>query len=731
MLSIKERLANSARNIADLQIGGLAFPKRDSAKPTFSFGCFYSGVPKNTGEQIDRTTRMPFNRSRDLDQFIRLVGTARGTVARERQAFRDLLLGKDDPPELLSDPRQWELSGLLVELHGAVRALVADGQGIEPVARAMRRIHGALVSWGLDWYQGEVVVKTVYEAAMRCGKGHTADKQSIFDQTACKMSGGGGGGSLVWLAPQQCAEEIQSRLGRLFAEDETMAGAAELEFSECGWPEVPGLLRESLVPPGSTRAERMGEPSNDAGRRIVGCSPQLARVRKAILDHGRGSSPVLILGETGVGKDLVARALHDESGREPFVPVDCARLEGEEGLVMMFGQERGSGRPGFIGKIEEANGGTLYLAEIGSMPKEAQNKLQWFLEHHTITRHHGNVDIPLNVRIISATNRNIQRMVEAEELHKSIYFHLAGAVIKIPPLRHRREDILPLSEYLLTHAREAERRMEIKGFSDSAKAALEKWVWPGNVHEMIRVTKAAVERCQGTLITLEDLALPGEGVGILDETAGKGGTGAATEGGSGQSEMEAQDADGGDQRPFWTKDEVFKAVSEYRSKHAREYKQFRGALGDPGATERAKDRVRAKARRVFGRNAIVKALQVRTPSYVGDSPAWKAMAAELGFELQRTKLRGTARTAKGGRLGFEKAVEEWSASRSAGTDHQRPEESLAGEENEKAIPLLREIGSRGEKGEVEAEKLAGMLVRGEITFAELQRRARGFLQQEG
>jgi transcriptional regulator with GAF, ATPase, and Fis domain len=234
---------------------------------------------------------------------------------------------------------------------------------------------------------------------------------------------------------------------------------------------------------------------------------------KAFLDlvervKDSGSS-LLILGETGVGKERLARAIHAESprGGGAFVPVNCGALP--EGLLEseLFGHEEGAftgATRGRRGRFELAHGGTLFLDEIGEMPVHLQVKLLRALQEHEIQPLGGERSIPVDVRLMAASNRDLAVATERGEFRKDLYYRLGVVTLVLPPLRERREDIPELAESYVDHFRAVLGR-ETETLRPEALEALIAYEWPGNVRELINVIERAVLLCDGPEIGLEHL----------------------------------------------------------------------------------------------------------------------------------------------------------------------------------------------------------------------------------
>ena len=233
------------------------------------------------------------------------------------------------------------------------------------------------------------------------------------------------------------------------------------------------------------RQDRSSEKLGD----IIGDSALTRGLRSDILQIAqKGHSTVLITGESGTGKELVAKALHQNSSRKngPLVPVNCSAIP--ENLVEseLFGHEKGAftnATHAFKGVFELASGGTLFLDEVGELPLATQPKLLRALETRRIKRLGGSREIPIDIRLVSATNRNLEEAVAKGGFREDLYYRLNVVPIVIPSLRERREDIMPILHYSM-EAISGKNRMQPLKFSPAAVRLLEKYSWPGNVREM-------------------------------------------------------------------------------------------------------------------------------------------------------------------------------------------------------------------------------------------------------
>jgi len=260
------------------------------------------------------------------------------------------------------------------------------------------------------------------------------------------------------------------------------------------------------------RAERdriAGEYSERFGSDIIGDSDAMARVRKRLAVIAPQDISVLITGDTGTGKELIARTIHFESPRHDknFIAVNCAALPENLLESELFGHEKGSftgAERQHIGRFEQADAGTLFLDEIGEMPIGLQAKLLRVIESRTITRIGGTGEIAIDVRIITATNRDPETAIADGVLRQDLYYRIAPVRIHLPPLTSRPDDIPALAAHFLTEANTKYSR-DIESISRRALALLSNYRWPGNVRELSATIEEAVLFASGNNIRAEDL----------------------------------------------------------------------------------------------------------------------------------------------------------------------------------------------------------------------------------
>ncbi|TEU16726.1 MAG: sigma-54-dependent Fis family transcriptional regulator [Dehalococcoidia bacterium] len=242
---------------------------------------------------------------------------------------------------------------------------------------------------------------------------------------------------------------------------------------------------------------------------IITKSPKMQRLIELIKVVGKSNATVLITGESGTGKELAARAIHSQSSRhnKPFIAVSCAALPESLLESELFGHEKGSFTGAYTqkkGKFEFANGGTIFLDEVGEMSANIQVHLLRVLEEKEFTRVGGNEPIRVDLRVISATNKDLRKAIEKQEFREDLYYRLNVVNIELPHLRERKEDIPLLAEHFLNKFT-AENRKEVTGFSPDAMEFLLDYDWPGNVRELENAIERAVILTKDSLITVADL----------------------------------------------------------------------------------------------------------------------------------------------------------------------------------------------------------------------------------
>jgi DNA-binding NtrC family response regulator len=276
------------------------------------------------------------------------------------------------------------------------------------------------------------------------------------------------------------------------------------------------------------RTRDISVPTPGTPRGIIGRSPQILALRHDVERMAGVDAPVMITGESGTGKELVARALHDLSARRhgPFVAVNCVSLPPSLIHAELFGFEKGAftgAHKRKTGHLEAAHGGTIFLDEIGDLTLELQALLLRFLEERKVRRVGGRDEIEVNVRVLAATNIDLEAAVRKGTFREDLYYRLNVLRLQMPPLRERKEDVeLLASAFLELFA--GDRPGRRLGFSPSALRAMEQYDWPGNVRELMNRVRRAIVMAEGRQITEQDLQLgsgsPERRVQSLEEVRG-------------------------------------------------------------------------------------------------------------------------------------------------------------------------------------------------------------------
>jgi two-component system NtrC family response regulator len=248
---------------------------------------------------------------------------------------------------------------------------------------------------------------------------------------------------------------------------------------------------------------------------VIAVSEPMQKACRVVEKVAPTAATVLLLGESGTGKELLARALHTLSPRatQNFVAINCAAIPETLLESELFGYEKGA-FTGAVkqtpGKFEHANGGTLFLDEIGDMPLSLQAKLLRFLQDRVVERIGGRERIPVDVRIVFATNKDLQAMIKAGTFREDLFYRTSEVTVNIPPLRARPGDAVIIAQAILER-RAREHGRNVRGFTPEALKAIEGYPWPGNIRELENRVNGAVIMTEGKQVSVEDMGLTDSG----------------------------------------------------------------------------------------------------------------------------------------------------------------------------------------------------------------------------
>jgi two-component system response regulator PilR (NtrC family) len=286
-----------------------------------------------------------------------------------------------------------------------------------------------------------------------------------------------------------------------------------------------GLVRTALR---LAEERRSGGAAAKTGgsSRLIGDSSAMQQVRATIAKLARNQAPVYIAGESGVGKELVARLIHEQGPRAsgPFVPVNCGAIPSELMESEFFGHRKGSFTGASTDKeglFQAAQGGTLFLDEVAELPLHMQVKLLRAIQEKAVRPIGGRDEIPVDVRILSATHKNLGQLVEQGQFRQDLFYRINVIELRVPPLRERRGDVPQLSAFILK-ALAGKSGESVGQLSPSARDALEAYDFPGNVRELENILERAMAMCDGSTIEAPDLMLPQRSARTSHEPAAAG-----------------------------------------------------------------------------------------------------------------------------------------------------------------------------------------------------------------
>jgi len=291
----------------------------------------------------------------------------------------------------------------------------------------------------------------------------------------------------------------------------TKMGAYDYVLKPFDVPEMLNLIEQAIEAGYFMRSPVKvdASPDKQSGDAIIGQSRLMQTVYKSIGRVSQTDASVLILGESGTGKELVARAIYQNGIRSDraFLIINCVAIPENLLESELFGYEKGAftgASQRHIGKIEQANGGTVFLDEIGDMPLNIQAKILRLLQEKSIERLGGEEIIPVDVRIIAATNKNLEQAIKEEKFREDLYFRLKVVTLELPPLRDRRDDITSLISYYMVKFSN-ELKIDNPGIQEDALNLLNQYDWPGNVRELSNLIQKVLIFNRGAPISMTDL----------------------------------------------------------------------------------------------------------------------------------------------------------------------------------------------------------------------------------
>jgi transcriptional regulator with GAF, ATPase, and Fis domain len=427
---------------------------------------------------------------------------------RRLQGFSERLMTKSSVDELLET-----LLDDVIELTGAARGVVlwvdpTDGKDNAPRVRASRNVQREALQDASGAVSDSIVHKVI------------ESKRPIIVSDALSDTTFGKSESVIALklSSVMCVPLLTQgeSVGALYVANDEIKHLFERRQLDLltVYASQASLILQNAMLLSALRADKeklSAELSDKRFGEIVGACPSMMEVFRKLQKVATTDISVLITGETGTGKELIARELHRRSGRHsgPFVTVNCGAIP--ENLIEseMFGHVKGAftgaiaSRPG---KFQQADGGSLFLDEVGELPQQLQVKLLRALQERVVFRVGDNRGEKCDIRIIAATNRNLDEMIKTGEFREDLYYRLNVVNLWLPPLRERGDDVFIIAKVLLSKYAE-ELNSAVRGFSPQALAAVRKYAWPGNIRQLENRIKKALVLCDKTLLAPEDLDL--------------------------------------------------------------------------------------------------------------------------------------------------------------------------------------------------------------------------------
>ena len=377
---------------------------------------------------------------------------------------------------------------------------------------------GVMLQTWLKKNNYDVVLATLYAQA----KKEIASKSFDLILTDLRLPDGDGILLMAWVR-EQLKSPVPFIVMTGYAEVQTAVSAMKLgAFDYLKKPINPSLLEEKIVAALESKQE-VEELFRPKKVMVKGNSEAIQRLYKHVELVAPTKFSVLILGESGTGKEYIAEMIHECSPRhdKPFIAVDCGSLSKELAPSELFGHLKGSFTSAVADKkgvFEQAKGGTVFLDEVGNLPYEVQMQLLRSLQEQKVRPVGSAVDVQVDVRIVAATNENIEKAIEQGKFRQDLYHRINEFTLQVPPLRDRMDDLEEFVAFFLSQANE-ELGKDVKGVSDKAMAAMKKMPWTGNLRELRNVIRRCVLFAEGDLIEVEDLPVYLEQTESPKETA--------------------------------------------------------------------------------------------------------------------------------------------------------------------------------------------------------------------
>ena len=299
------------------------------------------------------------------------------------------------------------------------------------------------------------------------------------------------------------------------AVDALKAGAFDFVSKPLDINDLRNIVRSALRVNETSESSSKTKPGTTAAHRMLGVSEAINKVRSMIEKLSRGQAPVYISGDSGTGKELAAKLIHDLGPRanKPFIAINCGAVPEALMESEFFGHKRGS----FTGAIQDklglfqaADGGTLFLDEVGDLPLHMQVKLLRAIQEKTVRPIGAQTEARVDIRVLSATHRNLQNLVKEGKFRQDLYYRLNVIELMLPGLRERSEDVPGLAEFLIQKLAE-NHGIDTPEITDKAMSALKLYDFPGNVRELENILERAITLCESGQITIVDLQLPATG----------------------------------------------------------------------------------------------------------------------------------------------------------------------------------------------------------------------------